>query len=359
MRASFFDVIVIGAGPAGVSAVLELTQGGARVALIDRAEFPRQKACAGALSAGTLRLLKYDASPSFREQVNEIQMSLNYSQQVIARSERPFVAMTRRSEFDLLGFDLASSASGCEVFICRGSHTLSQDETGVTVEYPGLRLKASYVIAADGASSPTRRLLLKEINRKQAISIEADVDINDVRARGKCATRVDFGVVKGGGGWVFPKGDHCNVGLYTYDKRFSLGIHRRELRDYALSVLGTEQLSEVRGFPIGIDCTGSRMSRGRVFFVGDAGGFSYTHSGEGIYGAVLTGQLCATAILADKEVAQVYRASAARYLRRCAINRGLCQPVYGVLGLSYRLLASRISSQIAGEGGRSIDSGLS
>lgn len=347
MRAPEFDVIVIGAGPAGVSAVLELTRSGARVALVDRSEFPRVKACAGVLSEGTLRLLKYDASPVYRDKVDSMQLTCNFKEKVLVKSDGPVAVMTKRSEFDFLGYQLALS-SGCHFFIKDTPCSLRQDDGGVTVEYQGLRLRGRYVIAADGASSQIRRLVFRQSRRAQAISIEADIDGNDVRFHSDPPNRADFGVVKGGAAWAFSKGDHFNVGLYTYDGAFSSSINRRKLQEYAVTVLGTDRLTEVRGYPIGNDCASRYMSSGRVLFVGDAGGFAYTHNGEGIYGAVLTGQLAALAILAGGNVGHTYSSSAGRYLRRCSIIRFASRILYKFPDLSYRVFSWHLSDQFSG-----------
>jgi choline dehydrogenase-like flavoprotein len=53
-----FDAIVVGAGPAGSVAALVLARGGARVALVDRSSFPRDKACGDVVGPRGVRLLE-------------------------------------------------------------------------------------------------------------------------------------------------------------------------------------------------------------------------------------------------------------------------------------------------------------
>jgi len=278
-----------------------------------------------------------------------MQLTYNFKNKVLVRSDGPVAVMTKRCEFDLLGFQLALS-TGCHFFVKDAPCSLSQDSNGVTVEYPGLRLHGRYVIAADGAASQIRRFVFRQRKRVQAISIEADIDIKDVRFHSDPPARADFGIVKGGAAWAFSKGDHFNVGLYTYDSAFSSSINRKKLQEYSMTVLGTDRLTEVRGYPIGNDCASRYMSSGRVLFVGDAGGFAYTHNGEGIYGAVLTGQLAALAILGGGNVGDAYSNSAGRYLRRCSVNRFVSRALYGSLGISYRLFSWHLSSQFSGGG---------
>ncbi|MFX7961102.1 FAD-dependent monooxygenase, partial [Acinetobacter baumannii] len=49
MEAEFFEVAIVGGGPAGAMAACELGQAGVRTVLIDKAERPRYKVCGGGL----------------------------------------------------------------------------------------------------------------------------------------------------------------------------------------------------------------------------------------------------------------------------------------------------------------------
>src|SRR5579862_7485511 len=52
------DVLIVGAGPAGAVAATVLARAGARVRLLDRAEFPREKLCGDTVNPGTLATLR-------------------------------------------------------------------------------------------------------------------------------------------------------------------------------------------------------------------------------------------------------------------------------------------------------------
>jgi len=57
MTVDQFDAVVVGAGPAGSVAALTLARGGAHVALVDKARFPRDKACGDLIGPRGVALL--------------------------------------------------------------------------------------------------------------------------------------------------------------------------------------------------------------------------------------------------------------------------------------------------------------
>jgi flavin-dependent dehydrogenase len=175
MKTLKVDVIVVGAGPAGVAAVRALTAAGAKVALIEKVSFPRAKPCAGGLSVGALRLLDYSVTEVVREEVNECQLSCNLKTPVLIKSEKPFAAMTKRIELDALGLD-AALATGCHFLVLPDIQGLKQDDHGIELLYSDIRVQSDYLVAADGASSSIRRLIYGRENKSNAIAIEANVD---------------------------------------------------------------------------------------------------------------------------------------------------------------------------------------
>jgi len=72
---SRFDVIVVGAGPAGSTAGRELAAAGARVLLVDRANFPRYKSCGGGIPLRTARLLPFPIAGVVEDEVHRLGVS--------------------------------------------------------------------------------------------------------------------------------------------------------------------------------------------------------------------------------------------------------------------------------------------
>ena len=113
----------------------------------------------------------------------------------------------------------------------------------------------------------------------------------------------DFGSVRNGYAWIFPKGDHLNVGVYSQSS--AAGLTRSRLLSYVKDRVGTDRVDHVTGQYLGIGagvCDSDWIQpdlRDRVLLVGDAGGFVDPLTGEGIYGALLSGQAAASAILSE------------------------------------------------------------
>jgi flavin-dependent dehydrogenase len=108
------------------------------------------------------------------------------------------------------------------------------------------------------------------------------------------AVEFDFGVINAGYGWIFPKDDHCNVGLYTNSSASSLS--RNALKAYVRKKLGEASLTTCVGYPIGLGGETYALSSRRIFLAGDAAGLTDPLLGEGIANAIKSGQAAASAI---------------------------------------------------------------
>jgi flavin-dependent dehydrogenase len=73
-----WDVIVVGAGPAGCAAAYELATSGRSLLLLDRCDFPRRKACGGGVTMKAARVLRYSITPVVAATVYGIQVSKNF-----------------------------------------------------------------------------------------------------------------------------------------------------------------------------------------------------------------------------------------------------------------------------------------
>src|SRR3954470_15447369 len=131
-----FDAIVVGAGPAGSTAAFRLSRGGARVLLLDRERFPRDKPCGGGLTARAVRQLPVSVEPVVEDRGRRVQLGFRYSRSFERRSEEPLVLMTQRRRLDAHLAEQAAAA-GADFRDGVRATALEADEQGVTVRFEG------------------------------------------------------------------------------------------------------------------------------------------------------------------------------------------------------------------------------
>src|SRR5216117_3706664 len=97
---SSVDVAIVGAGPAGSSAAYRLATAGARVLLVDRATFPRDKPCGGGVTGRAARLLPFSIDPVVEDVVERLECGLEYGRRFERRARAPLAFMTQRRRLD-------------------------------------------------------------------------------------------------------------------------------------------------------------------------------------------------------------------------------------------------------------------
>jgi geranylgeranyl reductase family protein len=291
-----WDAIVVGAGPAGCACAYDLAVAGKSVLLLDKAEFPRVKACAGGLTMKTVRALRYSIEPVVRQSVDRMVLEERDSSRIPVRKKKSICVMTERSELD--AYCLSKTIETGAVFRrTRGISGIYRNADGVAVTTEDEVLRGRFLIGADGVNSQVRRMTSRDESWfRTAFAIEANVPRD-----GRNEDLVfDFAPVMAGYGWVFPKRDHVNVGLFSMDKDEKL--NRSRLSAYIAQRFGEKAKAEkFIGQHAGFGAAQHRVENSRVFLVGDAGGFVDLLTGEGIYGAVVSGQAAAAAIRSNLE----------------------------------------------------------
>lgn len=296
-------MLVVGAGPAGSATALRLARGGASVLLVDKARFPRDKPCGGGLTGRALAHLPCDVSPVVEHVVDRFELGLGYRRRFERRSAAPLVLMTQRRRLDAF---LAEQAAGAGAVFRDGvtveNLTIGPDGASATVA--GTPVEARVVVGADGANGTTAKAAELGGGIVHGVALEGNAAYGDIdagRYRGKAV--VEVGVVPGGYGWVFPKGDHANFGVGGWA---SEGPRLRGHLDRLCRAHGLDPalLTSVRGHRLPMRELSTDMSKGLslgpVLLVGDAAGLVDPLSGDGMYEALVSAELAAAAILAGR-----------------------------------------------------------
>src|SRR5919204_340908 len=166
-----------------------------------------------------------------------------------------------------------------------------------TLTVDGREVGARVVIGADGCNGTSARALGLGEHIVHGVALEANVPYEVVpRERYRGAMVLEIAVVPGGYGWIFPKGDHVNVGVGGNEAEAPrLRAHLRRLCEE--HGIDCDALTETRGYRLPMRRAGSRLARGTAAVIGDAAGLLDPFSGDGLYEAFLSSQLVATATL--------------------------------------------------------------
>jgi geranylgeranyl reductase family protein len=323
-------VIVVGAGPSGATAARTLAQAGVTVRLLDRSKFPRNKPCGGGISLRVLKRFPYLEPALSRiatHRVARLYLEGPGGESAVIESDAPAALMIRRVEFDALLVDLAQEA-GAELIEGADIVRAAVGDSGVALESrDGRRFEAPIVIAADGVHSLlARRLGLNPGWSASSVALDMmeetpretlrDVDPSTLWVSYGFAPKAGdqaSGIGNRGSGvaqgyaYIFPKRDHVNVGVgYVLDHyRRQIDTPPYELQrgfvDH-LRARGVMEGESVRRnftpFLIPVGGPLRRPGQGRVLVAGDAGGFVNGFTAEGIYYAMVSGDLAARAVIA-------------------------------------------------------------
>ena len=364
-----YDLVVVGAGPAGATAAAVAARGGLRVALLEKQPLPRHKPCGGGMPVPVQREL-LDLAPEalVDTRVRYMRHSWCFGRAVEAPIDPPGtppeqsrgLLMVQRPRFDH-ALVCQAQAAGVELLEGHAFAGLERAAGGVTLqvrrravagqEAAALTLLAAAVIGADGAAGGVAAAVGLRRSARIALALELEVphrwDPADPLLRPDLL-HLEYGALRRGYAWVFPKADHLNIGAGLFygrqrDLRRDPSARSRimaAIGAYA-AALGVDpaRLQGLRGhghpLPIWDGPEPLHSADGRVLLVGDAAGLINPLFGDGLFHAIRSGRLAAEALLAGQPCSHTARVhglladdfEAARRLGRL---------FYGLSGLTYR-----------------------
>lgn len=308
------DVIVAGAGPAGAVAARTLAQGGFRTLLVDKAAFPRNKPCGGGVSTRALRRFPWLAGRLGEIDVHRIaklHLEGPHGTTVDIATADPSVLLLRRLDFDhaLVREAVRAGAELVERF--EVTQVAERDARVTFTARDGRTLSAPAVVAADGVHSVTAKRLgvnPRWPETRLAIDMMEETPLETLSAEWPDVLWVAY-AYQGldGYAYIFPKTHHVNVGIGCLMSHFKRDVDAApyELQQEFVNAMvqagalhGRSDRRQFTPFLIPIGGPLKPAHRGRVLFAGDAGGFVNAITAEGIYYAMVSGDLAGRALTA-------------------------------------------------------------
>ncbi len=286
-----YDVIVVGAGPAGASTAYHLAKQGHSVLILEKESLPRYKPCSGAVSPSVAEFFDFDFAPVVDRPMRRVRYTYKLGDPVEAQlTTTDPIWMVQREVFDHF---LVQQAQG------QGAQL--KDATAVTaianqgdywqVSTTDGTLDAAYLVAADGATGPMAQWLgFPDLTLRTASVLEVPAPVGD-----DCAINFEFGLVKQGCAWNFPKAESYSIGVATFLGK-APADYRKVLEKYSQSFGVSPGAGQVYSHPLKLWDGNHPLHSHRAVLVGEAGAIVDPLSAEGIRPGMVSGVRAAEAI---------------------------------------------------------------
>ncbi len=274
-----YDAIVVGAGPAGSTAAREAAARGLRVLLLEAKTFPRDKPCGGGVNVRTQRLLPFALGAVAERPIHGMRITLRQGGGFSRSYPEPMAHLTQRRRLDAF---LAERAVAAGAELCEGVavKTIERSAAGVVVRAEGGAFAGRALVAADGANGRTARLAGLAGERWQVVALEGNVTPGGgVPEEWADRMGLDVGCHPGGYGWLFPKGDHLNVGVGVWAP-LGPSLRDRLARVTRFYGFDPDVLWGVRGHHLPVRRPGRRWPRGTRCWSGTRRGCSTRSRGR-------------------------------------------------------------------------------
>ncbi len=288
-----YEVIVVGAGPAGSSAAYYLAKAGMKVLLLERSRLPRFKPCAGGISLKFLASLPFDVSRAIVGRISSVRYFYELDNPVEVKFDIQ-MGMLNRQKFDHLVAE-AAAHFGAELIDSVRINEIKFNQSKIIILSDKGRFESKYLIGADGVHSFVGRAagLLK--NRKIWSAVE--VELPGLKHDPNTAY-ISFGLSREGYAWSFPKNDYFSVGIGGRKEK-NLVEKLRKWMDF-LGCKTDQNRPRIHAHPLPEAVPGDRIQDGSVLLVGDAAALVDPLTGEGIRYAIRSARIASAVILEGK-----------------------------------------------------------
>ncbi|AKI96803.1 FAD-dependent monooxygenase [Kosmotoga pacifica] len=290
MKWKKYDVVVVGAGPSGCAASKILKNSGAKVLLLDKYGFKKNKGCGGGITPKALKLIK-QIFPEIELKANSVNcLEIRYVHKGLNKEvcrfsfSSPVFHVVSRSEFDMKLLEAVIN-NGVK-FSRERVRSLKEHEDAIVVETDNSCYLADYAIVSAGIFGSS--LLSREFSQKYSLIVH--------RKAKKTSEEAALTFFENGYAWYFPGFEHASMGAGVYiegKESFMLSKNNLMLASYMDEDL---KITPIPSFSLEFLYEVNRFMEG-CLVVGDSAGFVDSWTGEGISYALYTGAIAARTIL--------------------------------------------------------------
>lgn len=293
-----FDIAIVGAGPAGASAAETLSKKGFSTVIIEKETLPRYKTCGGGFTFRGRKMLPFDIDHVVEKEFYKVDTYINNKHHFVTERDKPIITMVMRDTFDELLVEHAKKSGTILWDNCKLTGLEPTTANKTIVKTTKEDFTAAYIIAADGALSPTAKLAGWSKDSRYLIpALEYEVKVPDEDfERLSQSVRFDIDAIPAGYAWCFPKKNHLSLGIASARRK------KINLKKYYKEYLNTLNISSILeekqfGFQIPVQPREDGFAKQNVLLVGDAAGLADPITAEGISNSILSGKLAAEAII--------------------------------------------------------------
>lgn len=296
-----YDLIIVGAGPAGSTLAKALEGSGKRALLIDKQAFPRDKTCAGWVTPSVIEALGIDLADYGNgrtlQPIRRFQIGM-MGQTAVENDHGSVVSYgIRRCEFD----DYLLERTNTPKQLGTPVKNITRKEGNWVVNDTW---SAPLIVGAGGHFCPVAKLVGDGPGSHETVVAAKEIEFEMTQEQAKaCEARGDtpelwFCKDLKGYAWVFRKGNYLNIGLGREDNH-KLTEHLQDFVE-AMKAKGkvpADLPSRFKGHAYLLyNHAGRSLLDDGLLLIGDAAGLAYTQSGEGIRPAIESALLAANVI---------------------------------------------------------------